>query len=55
MPLDHHIEGGHGERQARLKIAQPRCMTFLQWQTSVSIESTVSTSIRSPTRRAGTV
>jgi len=25
----------------------PRCMTFLKWHTSVSIESTVSTSMRS--------
>ena len=23
MPLDQHIEGGHGERQARLKIRPP--------------------------------
>ena len=29
------------------KYAQTRCMTFLKWQTSVSIERTVSTSIRS--------
>src|SRR4029450_12083345 len=29
------------------KYAQPRCMTFLRWQTNVSMESTVSTSIRS--------
>src|SRR5215472_10505544 len=27
------------------KYSQPRCMTFLKWQTTVSIESTVSTSI----------
>src|SRR5712691_4657948 len=29
------------------KYVQTRCMTFLKWQTSVSIDSTVSTSIRS--------
>src|SRR6266436_5249280 len=29
------------------KYSQPRCMTRLKWQTSVSIESTVSTSMRS--------
>src|SRR5256884_4423072 len=29
------------------KYAQPRCITFFKWQTSVSIEGTVSTSIRS--------
>ena len=29
------------------KYSQPRCMTFLQWQTTVSIESTVSTSRQS--------
>src|SRR5438128_452608 len=29
------------------KYAQPRCITFLRWQTSVNIERTVSTSIRS--------
>jgi hypothetical protein len=29
------------------KYAQTRCMTFLTWQTSVSIESTVSTRMRS--------
>jgi len=33
-------------RRAR-KYAQPRCITYLKWQTSVSIESTVSTSMRS--------
>ena len=47
MPLDQHIEGGHGERQPGLEMAHTRCMTFLKWQTSVSIESTVSTNIRS--------
>ena len=26
MPLDKHIEGGHGERQARLKIPHSRCV-----------------------------
>jgi len=54
VPLNQHIEGGHGEGQARLKYAQPRCLTFFTWQTSVSIESTVSTSIRSCTLRADT-
>src|SRR6516164_11823695 len=29
------------------KYAQPRCITFFKWQTSVSIESTVSTSMQS--------
>jgi hypothetical protein len=28
------------------KYAQPRCITFLKWQTTVSIASTVSTSMR---------
>src|SRR5215467_14658261 len=29
------------------KYAQPRCMTFLKWQTKVSIDNTVSMRIRS--------
>src|SRR5262245_47708919 len=29
------------------KYSQTRCMTFLKWHTTVSMESTVSTSIRS--------
>ena len=47
VPLDQHIEGGHGERQARLKIRPAPMHHLLQMQTSVSIESTVSTSMRS--------
>jgi hypothetical protein len=47
MPLDQHVEGRHGEGQPCLKYAQPQCITFFTWQTNVSIESTVSTSIRS--------
>src|SRR6266487_5897628 len=47
MPLDQHIEGGHGEREAGVEIPQPRCMTFLKWHTTVSIDKTVATRMRS--------
>ena len=30
MPLDEHIEGGHGERQARLKIRPDPVHDFLE-------------------------
>ena len=29
MPLDQHIEGGHGEREPRLKIRPPAVHNFL--------------------------
>src|SRR5512132_2852871 len=47
MPLDQHIEGRHGERQACLNIRPAPMHHLLTWQTSVSIERTVSTSMRS--------
>ena len=48
MPLDQHVEGGHGEGQTRLKIRpSPNPSPSSHGRRRVSIESTVSTSIRS--------
>jgi hypothetical protein len=46
MPLDQHIEGGHGEREPCLKIGPDPVHDPLEMTDKVSMESTVSTSRR---------